>query len=251
MARARAALILEREAADTKRVNAENMALVQGWDDTRDALRRWAAKPAVPLRPWALGSLAIALALLFTTWLISRISTPDLTPVYFAGLHQPAELSDFGFVLYRNGLVLALHGFACVAGFMAGSSLPQVAEGYSGVWRWIHDKAGPLAIGFVVAATMFSLATQAYALGGAASTLSAQLDVSPALLLLTLSVHAIPELFALFLPLAAWTIASRRKQWNELLAATFVTVAIAIPIVIAAAAVETWVTPRLLIGLAG
>ncbi len=227
------------------------MALVQGWDDTRDALRRWAAKPAVPLRPWALGSLAIALALLFATWLISRISTPDLTPVYFAGLYQPAELSDFGFVLYRNGLVLALHGFACVAGFMAGSSLPQVAEGYSGVWRWIHDKAGPLAIGFVVAATMFSLATQAYALGGAASTLSAQLDVSPALLLLTLSVHAIPELFALFLPLAAWTIASRRKQWNELLAATFVTVAIAIPIVIAAAAVETWVTPRLLIGVAG
>ena len=39
---------------------------------------------------------------------------------------------DFGFVLYRNGLVLALHALACVAGFMAGSSLPQVAEGYSG-----------------------------------------------------------------------------------------------------------------------
>ena len=55
-----------------------------------------------------------------------------------------------------------------------------------------------------------------------------------------------PELFALFLPLAAWTIASRRKAWNELLAATFVTVAIAIPIILAAAAVETWVTPGLL-----
>ena len=55
-----------------------------------------------------------------------------------------------------------------------------------------------------------------------------------------------PELFALFLPLAAWTIASRRKAWNELLAATFVTVAIAIPIIVAAAAVETWVTPGVL-----
>ena len=63
--------------------------------------------------------------------------------------------------------------------------------------------------------------------------------------------HAVPELFALFLPLAAWTIASRQKRWNELLAATFVTVAIAIPIVIAAAAVETWVTPGLLRWLAG
>jgi hypothetical protein len=232
-------------------MSAENMALVQGWADTRDALRRWAARPAQPLRPWAAGSLAIALALLVMTWVIARLSTPDLTPVYFPGLYAPAELGDFGFVLYRNGLVLALHGFACVAGFMAGSSLPQVAEGYSGVWRWIHDKAGPLAIAFVIAATLFSLTTQAWALGSAASTLSAQLDVSPAVLLLTLSVHAVPELFALFLPLAAWTIASRRKQWNELLAATFVTVAIAIPIVIAAAAVETWLTPRLLVALAG
>jgi hypothetical protein len=45
--------------------------------------------------------------------------------------------------------------------------------------------------------------------------------------------------------------AARRKAWNELLAATFVTVAIAIPILIAAAAVEAWVSPRLLIWLAG
>ena len=232
-------------------MNTENMALVQGWADTRAALQRWSWRPRKPLRPWSAASLAIAVSLLVITWVIATVSTPDLSPVYFAGLYAPATLGDFGFVLYRNGLVLALHGFACVAGFMAGSSLPQVAEGYTGVWRWIHDKAGPLAIAFVVAATAFSLCTQAYALGSAASTLSAQLDLSPALLLLTLSLHAVPELFALFLPLAAWTIAARHKAWNELLAATFVTVAIAIPIVVAAAAVETWVTPRLLAALAG
>ncbi len=91
---------------------------------------------------------------------------------------------DFGFVLYRNGLVLALHAMACVAGFMAGSSLPQVAEGYSGLWRKIHDKAGPLAIGFVIAATIFSLATQAYALGHGAADLSHQLGLSPLVLLI-------------------------------------------------------------------
>ena len=186
------------------------------------------------------------------TWLIATFTTPDPTAaVFFPGLFAPSNLGDFGFVLYRNGLVLALHGFACVAGFMAGSSLPQVAEGYSGVWRWIHDKAGPLAIAFVIAATLFSLTTQAWALGSAASTLSDQLDISPAVLLLGLLPHALPELFALFLPLAAWTIASRRKAWNELLAATFVTVAIAIPIIVAAAVVETWVSPRLLLALAG
>ena len=231
-------------------MHTENMALVQGWADTRSTLRRWSERPGRALLPWALGSLAITTLLLTLTWVIAKLATPDPTSVSFPGLVTPATLGDFGFVLYRNGLVLALHGFACVAGFMAGSSLPQVAEGYSGTWRWIHDKAGPLAIGFVVLATLFSLSTQAWALGGTAASLSAQLGVSPAVLLLGVSIHAVPELFALFLPLAAWTIASRRRAWDELLAATFVTVAIAIPILIAAAAVETWVSPRVLNALA-
>ena len=232
-------------------MNYENMAVVQGWADTRSALRRWSVRPGRALLPWSLGSLAIAALLLTATWAVATLATPDSTRLFFPGLYRDATLGDFGFILYRNGLVLALHGFACVAGFMAGSSLPQVAEGYSGVWRWIHDKAGPLAIGFVVLATLFSLTTQAWALGSAASTLSAHLAISPALLLLGLSFHALPELFALFLPLAAWTIASRRGAWNELLAATFVTVAIAVPILVVAAAVEAWASPRVLLWLTG
>jgi stage II sporulation SpoM-like protein len=167
----------------------------------------------------------------------------------YPGVTRPAHLGDFGFLLYRNGLVLALHAMACVAGFMAGSSLPEVAKGYRGAWRRIHEKAGPLAIGFVAAATLFSLATQAYALGHGAATLSAQLRIPSVLLMVALLPHAVPELFALFLPLAAWTIASRRGSWNELLAATFVTTAIAVPMLVAAAAVETWVTPHLLVAL--
>ena len=55
-----------------------------------------------------------------------------------------------------------------------------------------------------------------------------------------------PELTALFLPLAAWLLAARRGAWDELLAATFVTTAIAIPVIIAAAAVEVWVSPHVL-----
>ena len=50
--------------------------------------------------------------------------------------------------------------------------------------------------------------------------------------MLTVLPHALPELIALFLPLAAWTIASRREGWDDLLAATFVTTAIAIPILV-------------------
>jgi hypothetical protein len=232
-------------------MKAEELALVQGWDDTRAALRRWNANPWGVLRGWALGALAIALLLLGATWLVAVSATPDPTAYDFPGITRPATRRDFGFVLFRNGLVLALHALACVAGFMAGSSLPQVAQGYTGVWRRIHEQAGPLAIGFVVCATVFSLGTQAVALGHGAAELAGQEGLSPLTLLLALSPHAVPELFALFLPLAAWTLASRRGAWNELLAATFVTTGIAIPIILLAASVEVWVSPRLVLALAG
>jgi hypothetical protein len=232
-------------------VKTEEMALVQGIADTKIALRLWQRSPMLVLRPWGAGSLLVAVGLLLATWVIAVLSRPDITELHFAGVTDRATLGDYGFVLFRNSLVLALHAMACVAGFMAGSSLPQVAEGKNGVWRRIHDVAGPLAIGFVVLATTFSLATQAWVLGGDASTLAGQLDLSPAVLLAAISLHAIPELFALFLPLAAWIIASRRGRWDELLAATFVTVAIAVPILLLAGAVEVYVTPRVLLALVG
>jgi uncharacterized membrane protein SpoIIM required for sporulation len=138
---------------------------------------------------------------------------------------------------------------ACVAGFIAGSSLPLVAEQKTGIWRKIHNAAGPAAIAFVAAATTFSLSTQAYALGARTSDLSYHLGLSPLALLLTLTPHAIPELVALFLPLSAWLIASRRDNWHHLMAATFVTVAIAVPMLLAACAIELYVSPKILLAI--
>jgi hypothetical protein len=232
-------------------MKAEELAVVQGWDDTRRALARWQRDPLRTLRPWVLGALAVALLLLAVVWLVATVATADPTGSSFPGVSYPASVHDFAFVLYRNGLVLALHAMACVAGFIAGSALPTAADGYSGVWRRVHEYAGPLAIGFVVIATLFSLCTQAFALGQSAADLAGELGVSPLVLLIGLLPHALPELTALFLPLAAWTIASRRHEWQDLLAATFVTVAVAVPVLVAAAAVETWVSPRLLVALAG
>jgi uncharacterized membrane protein SpoIIM required for sporulation len=57
--------------------------------------------------------------------------------------------------------------------------------------------------------------------------------------------HAIPELIALFLPLAAWILASRRGEWEQLLAATVVTVAVAVPVLIIAAFIEVYISPHL------
>jgi ABC-type dipeptide/oligopeptide/nickel transport system permease component len=67
---------------------------------------------------------------------------------------------------------------------------------------------------------------------------------------LTILPHAIPELVALFLPLAAWTIASRRNEWHDLLAATFATVGVAIPVLVAAATWEIYVWPHILAAVA-
>ncbi len=110
----------------------------------------------------------------------------------------------------------------------------------------MHEKARPIALAWVVLVTGFSLVTQAYALGLAGGHLAWQLDISPGVLVLTVIPHAIPELTALFLPLAAWMVASRRDEWHNLLAATFATVAFAIPILVAAAVWETYAWPHIL-----
>ena len=103
---------------------------------------------------------------------------------------------------------------------------------------------------FVGCATLFSLATQAYALGLGAASLSAQMDISPALLLVAVlpsaarAVRALPSAGGL-------VIASAGGDWNQLLAATFATTAAAIPLIVMAAAIETWVTPTLLLRISG
>ena len=227
-------------------MNANELALVRGMADTRAALDRWNAEPLPVLRGWLLGSLAITVGLLVAVWVVAGLSTPDSSPLLVAGVNTEATLSDSLDLFGRNLLVLALHSMACVAGFIAGSSLPQIAETQTGLSRWVHEKAGPLAIGFVVCATGFSLLTQAVALGQGASTIAYHFGTSPGVLLVTLLPHALPELVALFLPLAAWIIASRAKRWEELLAATFATTAIAMPTLLIACLVEVFVSPLLI-----
>jgi hypothetical protein len=232
-------------------VNANELVLVQGMAATRETLAEWNRAPWATLRIWLGWSLLTAVGLMAAVYVIATVSTPDPTGLTIPGVHYPADFGDVQHVLLKNSLVLALHGMACVAGFLAGSAVPQQAQLKTGISKWIHEKAGPFAIAFVVGATTFSLVTQAYVLGGAAATVSETLDLSPAKLLLALSVHALPELTALFLPLAAWVVASRRGDWHTLLAATAVTVGLAIPVLLAASMVEVYLTPRVIVALMG
>ena len=141
----------------------------------------WSDRPWAVLRGWLALSLAIALSLLTATWFIAGLLTPDLTPVHLPGLTEPAEAArPAADPLWRNSLVLALHGTACVAGFIAGASMPIAAAQRTGISRWVHVKAGELAILFVCAVTLFSLGTQALYLGFQGSTLASQLGDHPA-----------------------------------------------------------------------
>ena len=232
-------------------MSVNDLVLVQGMADTKLALRRWNDNPYEVVGPWLALSGLITAGLLVAVYAVARLTTPDATILYLIpGFNEAGGLPEYLAVLYRNSLVLALHALACVAGFIAGSSLPLSATGRSGLSRLVHEKAGPLAIAFVVCAIAFSLGTQAYVLGGGTSSVAGQLGTSPGVLLLALAPHAVPELVALFLPLAAWIIASRRGEWQNLLAATFVTVALAIPVLLASAAIEIWVTPQILRAIA-
>jgi hypothetical protein len=224
-------------------------AFAHGVRHTRETLQDWQHRPGPVVGRWVAGSALAAAGLLAAVWVVATLDTGysrylQLQPPFSVG-----GLDDVLRVLRANLLVLALHGMACVAGFIAGSSLPLQAQHQQGLSRWVHEHGGRLAIAFVVAATTFSLSAQAYLIGHTLAGISNFLEVSPALLLLGVLPHAVPELIALFLPLAAWIIASRRGDWEQLLAATLVTLAIAVPVLVLAAFIEVYVSPHLFTAL--
>jgi hypothetical protein len=230
-------------------MDASAYALTHGIRHTRETLREWHLHPFRVLGRWFAGSALAAVGLLTAVWIIASLSGAHEQVVVLRPPFAVGDLDDVVGVLERNMLVLTLHAMACVAGFIAGSSLPLQVEGRTGLSRWVHEHGGRLAIMFVVAATTFSLSAQAYLLGHTLGGVAEFLRVSPGLLLLGVLPHALPELIALFLPLAAWIIASRRGEWEQLLAATFVTLAFAIPVLVIAAFVEVYVSPHLFTAL--
>ncbi len=226
-------------------MDASAYAFAYGVRRTRGALRAWRQGRWRIVGRWAVGSAIAALGLLAAVLVVSALSSAGAEAIPPEPPFAVGNLAAVPGILGHNLLVLALHAMACVAGFIAGSSLPLQAESHHGVSRWVHERGGRIAIAFVVCATTFSLSAQAYLLGDRLAAFSHQLEVPAALLLLAVLPHAVPELMALFLPLAAWIMASRRGEWDQLLAATLVTVAVAIPVLVAAALVEVYISPHL------
>jgi hypothetical protein len=226
-------------------MKANELVFTRSMRETRTVLRAWNRRPAAVLGRWTAVSFGIAVAMLLSVLVVGSVAAPD-TPASGPNLFHQPEVADTLRVLGRNLLVLALHAFICIAGFMAMRALPAQAELRSGLDRWIHEHAGRFAMVWVAAATVFSITTQVYVLGHGVADLSAAYDLRPVELLATVLPHALPELTAVFLPLAAFLVAHRRGRWDELLAATAVTVAVALPVLVLAATIESYAWPPLL-----
>ncbi len=225
--------------------SANNEILEATMRETRETLDRWGENKGQVLGDWLLKSLCIALTMLVAVYGVSEVASGTSTTA-LPNILAPVHASDVLVVIFRNFLVLALHGFVCVAGFMAMRTLPEQTKYKSGINRWVHEHAGPFAMIFVSAATVFSMVTQVWILGHQVADLSTTLDIPQSTLMLTVLPHAVLELTAVFLPLAAFLTASRAGDWHELLAATIVTVSVAIPMIIVAAVIEAYLWPQTL-----
>ncbi|MBI5309429.1 MAG: stage II sporulation protein M [Actinobacteria bacterium] len=230
---------------EARPANANDLIFKETMRETRETLARWRRHPVHTISRWTVLAFLIAVTMLSSVLAVSHFVTADFTTALPNIYHDP-DFHDVVRVFFRNILVLALHGFVCIAGFMAMRALPEQVKYKSGIDRWVHQHAGRFAMVWVTAATIFSITTQTWILGSTVADLSLTLGISQGTLLLTVLPHALLELTAVFLPLAAFLIASRQGRWHELLAATFVTVSAAIPMLIVAAFLEAYLWPMIL-----
>jgi hypothetical protein len=189
--------------------------------------------------------------MLLAVWVVALLSSGPGDSTFVRPPFVVGSTGDVVRIFVSNMLVLGLHALACVAGFIAGSALPTQARRQTGVMRAVHERGPRAALGFAIGATAFSLLTQAYSIGRYLAHAAFAFHTPPGLVLAGLAPHALAELVALFLPLAAWVLASRRGEWDQLLAATLVTVVLAVPILVLTAVWEVYVAPHTLAAILG
>jgi hypothetical protein len=210
-------------------MEAHPAAALTGQPWTRALLASWAQRPLPVVGPWALGSLALGLALLASALVVALLSHPGAayTPVFADPTAGPADVAR---IVVRNTTVLALQVLVC-----AGAHLATGAGG--------QPRLRANSLYLIAALSVFSFASQAWRLGHDLASAAHTLGLAPADLLARLCVHAVPELTALFLPLAACLSLFRRGRTADLAAAAALTAVVAFPVVVCAAGVEVFLTP--------
>ena len=201
---------------------------------TRIVFARWAQRPLPLIVPWAVGGLLIGLALLGAALAVALVVGPTAREAYLPVFADPtAGDADVLRIFGRNAMVLALQALVCVATFLA----TRPGD---------HEELRPLAVSVIAGLALYSLGSQAWRLGHDLASAADTLSLTPAELVLRLSVHAVPELTAIFLPLAACIALKLRGREDDLGAAALLTTIVAVPVVAAAAGAEVYLTPLFL-----
>jgi hypothetical protein len=189
-------------------------------------LAAWAERPLPVLGPWLAASLLIGLTLLAGALLVATFAGPSgaYVPVF---ADDAAGAADVVRIAARNGVVLSLQSLVCVAVYI--STRPG-------------ERRRGWALSVVALLSAYSLLSQVWRLGHDLASAAHTLGLAPAELLARLSVHAVPELTALYLPLAACLSLVRRGRTDDLAAAAVLTTAFAAPLVVLCAYVEVFLT---------
>lgn len=230
--------------ADDRRSPFAELAVVRGWPEARETIAGWVRSPVGVVGPWVALAAAIGMLLLALVWIVGANSPAIPSREHFHLLTVKDWQADAIRLFRNNMLVLALHGFACLAGFIVYTAMRDPVKSDNARLDELTRTIALVAVLFVPIATVLSIGTQAWVLGSRAAVLAVSFDLPVGTILRTTTLHSIPELAAVFLPLAAAIVLQVRGRADQLLAATLVSVVIAVPVIAIAAVVEakTWST---------
>jgi hypothetical protein len=196
---------------------------------------------------WAAIAGVVAAVLLGCVGLLATNLRGDFWAGAEDGVFAPHH--DFGDVMYvfrRNLLVLGIHLCACWIGAIIG----RRHEPSPDRWQWVVALNRPVpawmgraALCYALLVTLLSVVLQATALGRQLADESRAASISATHLLALVLPHAVPELIAVFLPLGLFLLEAQRARLDRLGVWSLQAAAIALPVLLCAAVIETYVTP--------
>jgi hypothetical protein len=200
---------------------------------------------------WAAVAAGVTGLLLCSVALIAGHRAGSWATGITSGLLSPHhDLGDVVYVLRRNLLVLGIHLCACWIGAIIGrphQPAPAKWGRAAALHRPVPAWMGRLSLYYALAVTLLSVAVQAIGLGEQLADLSRVVGIGSTHLLVLVLPHAIPELVAVFLPLGLFLLEARRGRLDRLGAWSMQAAALALPVLVCAALIETYVTPALVI----
>ncbi len=204
------------------------------------------AGPAEVAR-WAAVAAVVAIVLLTGVALVASQVKGDAWVGIDSGLvARDHSFGDVLSVFSRNLLVLGIHLCACWIGAIVGREherAPATWGRLGALHRPVPRWMGRAALFYALLVTLLSVAVQAIGLGHGLANLSAATQITTTHLLVLVLPHAVPELIAVFLPLGLFLLEAHRGRLSRLGPWSLQAAAIAIPVLLCAAAIETYVTP--------